>query len=34
VVIANRQHLDTMSKLPLLNEDEALKNHLEHDVIC
>lgn len=35
VVRANRQHLHAMSQLPLLAEsDEALKAHLEHDVLC
>ncbi|QIL74668.1 MULTISPECIES: hypothetical protein [Hymenobacter] len=34
VVIANRQHLDKMSKLPLLSDDETLKAHLEPDAVC
>jgi hypothetical protein len=38
VLVANRQHIDTMSQLPLHDDpnllDEALKNHLNHDVIC
>ncbi|MDB5236466.1 MAG: hypothetical protein JWR44_3459 [Hymenobacter sp.] len=35
VVVANRQHLHDMSQLPLLNDDEdALKSHFNHDVLC
>jgi hypothetical protein len=34
VVVAKRQHLDAMSKLPLLSDDEARQAHLEHDVVC
>jgi hypothetical protein len=36
VLVANKQHLSTMSQLPLASEDEnaALKAHLEHDVLC
>lgn len=34
VVVANRQHLHTMSELPLLNEEENLQSHLDHDVPC
>ena len=33
VVFANRQHLHTMSELPL-RSDEELQQHLTHDVIC
>lgn len=34
VVIANRQHLENMSQLPLRTDDETLKSHLEYDVLC
>ncbi len=36
VLVANKQHLSTMSQLPLAGEDEdkALKAQLEHDVVC
>ena len=34
VLIANRQHLHTMSQLPLEDETEALKSHHDPDVLC
>ena len=34
VVIANRQHFENMSNLPLLSDDGTLKAHLEHDAVC
>ncbi|WP_210517929.1 hypothetical protein [Hymenobacter terricola] len=34
ILIVNRQHLSTMSQLPLEDNDEAPKSHLEHDVLC
>ena len=34
VLIANRQHLHTMSTLPLQGEEEIQSAHLDHDVIC
>jgi hypothetical protein len=33
VLIVNRQHLSTMSQLPL-NDEPTLQATLEHDVIC
>ncbi|GAA4495909.1 hypothetical protein GCM10023172_08450 [Hymenobacter ginsengisoli] len=33
VVRANRQHLRSMSEMPLLS-DEEIQQHLNHDVIC
>jgi YbbR domain-containing protein len=36
VLVANKQHLSSMSQLPLTSEDEdaALIAHPEHDVVC
>jgi len=35
VVVANRQHLQNMSELPLLTDDEeTLQSQLNHDVLC
>ena len=34
VLIANRQHLHTMSQLPLEDDEETIKSTLNHDVIC
>ncbi|MET4075918.1 hypothetical protein [Hymenobacter sp. UYCo722] len=34
VLVANRQHLSTMSQLPLEAEGAALKSNLEHDGPC
>ncbi|AIZ62526.1 hypothetical protein PK28_00320 [Hymenobacter sp. DG25B] len=34
VVIANRQHLHTMSLMPLLGDDEAPATHAESDALC
>lgn len=38
VMLTNRQHLQTMSHLPLLTEKESttetIQYHLNHDVIC
>ncbi|HEX8657040.1 MAG TPA: hypothetical protein VF690_05880 [Hymenobacter sp.] len=34
VVVANRQHLHTMSQLPLVSDEETIQPHLNHDVLC
>ncbi|QIX62302.1 hypothetical protein FY528_16720 [Hymenobacter lutimineralis] len=34
VVIANRQHLHTMSLMPLLGDDETAAPHSEPDALC
>ncbi|MCR5889705.1 hypothetical protein LRS06_18385 [Hymenobacter sp. J193] len=35
VAVANRQHISTMSQLPLApDHDEPLNHHLNHDVLC
>ncbi|MBD2767920.1 hypothetical protein IC235_08435 [Hymenobacter sp. BT664] len=34
VVVANRQHLHTMSQLPLASDEETLQHQLNHDVLC
>ncbi|TPG58447.1 hypothetical protein [Hymenobacter nivis] len=35
VLVANKQHLRTMSQLPLASDDEEmLKTTLNHDIIC
>ncbi|MFC6223684.1 hypothetical protein ACFP2F_10570 [Hymenobacter artigasi] len=34
VLIANRQHLHSMSQLPLEDETETLKSHLDPDELC
>lgn len=34
VVVANRQHLHSMSQLPLLQDDETPESALGHDVLC
>lgn len=34
VVRANRQHLQDMSAMPLLTDDETLKSTLNPDVLC
>lgn len=34
VVRANRQHLQAMSEMPLLTDDEPLKSTLNPDVLC
>lgn len=34
VLFANRQHLNTMSELPLLDDEETIKANLNHDILC
>ena len=34
VLIASRQHLHTMSRLPLEDDEETIKSTLNHDVLC
>ncbi|MGI4742760.1 MAG: hypothetical protein ACRYG7_46980 [Janthinobacterium lividum] len=34
VVFANRQHLHTMSELPLRSDEETQPQHLTHDALC
>ena len=34
VVRANRQHLHSMSTMPLLDDEETVKSHLETDAPC
>ena len=34
VLVVSRQHLSTMSQLPLLGDEETLKAPLDHDVLC
>ena len=34
VLRANRQHLHTMSALPLRADEEITPNHFTHDVLC
>jgi hypothetical protein len=35
VLVANKQHLHTMSQLPLASDDEeTLKSTLNHDILC
>jgi cytochrome c oxidase cbb3-type subunit 4 len=34
VVLSNRQHIDAMSQLPLLDEEESIQSTLNHDALC
>lgn len=34
VLVANRQHIDTMSRLPLLDDEETIKATLNHEILC
>lgn len=34
VLLANRQHIQTMSQLPLLDDDATSKATLNHDILC
>ena len=34
VLVVNRQHLRTMSELPLLDDEETIKANLNHDILC
>lgn len=34
VLLSNRQHLHTMSQLPLEDNEEILKSTLNHDILC
>ena len=34
VLLSNRQHLRTMSELPLLDDETTIQSILNHDVLC
>ena len=34
VVVVNRQHIHTMSQLPLVSDEETIQQHLNHDALC
>jgi len=34
VLVANRQHIDTMSQLPLLDDEETIKANLNPEILC
>lgn len=34
VLVANRQHIDTMSQLPLLDDEEITKANLNPEILC
>ncbi|AHJ95348.1 hypothetical protein [Hymenobacter swuensis] len=34
VVLANRQHINTMSQLPLLDDEATIKATFNHDILC
>ena len=34
VLVANRQHIDTMSQLPLLDDEETTKANLNPEILC
>ncbi|GAB3572233.1 hypothetical protein [Hymenobacter daeguensis] len=34
VLLASRHHIDTMSQLPLLDDEETLQANLNHDILC
>jgi hypothetical protein len=34
VLLSNRQHINTMSHLPLLDDAETIKTNLNHDILC
>jgi cbb3-type cytochrome oxidase subunit 3 len=34
VLMSNRHHINTMSQLPLLDDEATIKSNLNHDVLC
>ncbi|GAB2865569.1 hypothetical protein [Hymenobacter ruber] len=34
VLLSSRQHLRTMSELPLLDDEATIQSSLNHDVLC